>query len=175
MACVPPAKGKCKMGYTTEFDGSFSVTPPLKPEHVAYLTKFSETRRMKRDATQSLKMSDPVREAVGLPVGEEGAYFVGGGGFFGQDEDSSVLAPNRPPTGQPGLWCKWIPTEDGSSIEWDGNEKFYDYIEWIQYLITHFTKPWGYTVNGSVEWGGEERGDTGIITVTDNTVKAAKK
>lgn len=73
------------MGYTTAFDGYFTVSPAMRPEHVAYLNKFSETRRMKRDVTVLAAMPDPIREAVGLPLGDEGEYFVGGQGEMGQD------------------------------------------------------------------------------------------
>jgi hypothetical protein len=55
---------------------------PMKPEHVTYLKAFNGTRRMKRDAGKAARLGDPLREAVGLPVGREGAYFVGGQGFF---------------------------------------------------------------------------------------------
>ena len=65
------------MGYSTDFFGEFEVTPTLKPEHAAYLRKFTETRRMKRDAAKTAARPDPIREAVGLPVGVEGCYFVG--------------------------------------------------------------------------------------------------
>lgn len=39
---------------------------------------------MKRNAELTAKRPDPVREAVGLPVGPEGCYFVGEGGCAGQ-------------------------------------------------------------------------------------------
>jgi hypothetical protein len=65
------------MGYTTEFDGKFEITPALKPEHQEYLTKFADTRRMKRDELVTEQREDPVRIAAGLPIGPQGAYFVG--------------------------------------------------------------------------------------------------
>jgi hypothetical protein len=33
-----------------------------------------------------------------------------------------------------------VPTDDGTAIEWDGGEKFYDSPEWMTYLIDHFLK-----------------------------------
>ena len=30
-------------------------------------------------------------------------------------------------TTYPGIWCQWVPTDDGKGIEWDGGEKFYNY------------------------------------------------
>ncbi len=158
------------MGYTTEFRGQFQLDRPLAPEHRTYLIMFASTRRMRRSEFKVRQLEDPVREAVGLPVGPQGCYFVGGGGFAGQDEDASVSDANQPPDDQPGLWCQWVPTEDGAGIEWDGGEKFYSYVEWLEYLIAHFLAPWGYRLNGRVRWRGEEFDDIGTIVVEDNEV-----
>ena len=186
------------MGYSTWFNGDWEVTPPLKPEHREYLLAFNATRRVARDEAKAEKLPDPKRLAVGLPIGFEGAYYVGSeaDGNYGQSMDESVLDGNNPPgaphipypnikdfdyeteTGklahrkavenwhrlnsaatqtaqamgiaQPGLWCGWRPNEDGTVIEHDGGEKFYDYTEWIQYLVHHFLEPWGYKLNGDV-------------------------
>jgi hypothetical protein len=147
----------------------------LTPEHAAYLKKFAETRRMKRDARKVQSLPDPIREAVGLPLGKEGGYFVGAQGFMGQDADDSVLNYNTPPAGQPGLWCQWEPNEDGTAIVWNQAEKFYDYIRWLEYLIKHFLAPWGYVLDGEVEWQGEEDEDRGTIQVVQNEVKIRPK
>lgn len=159
------------MGYTTDFEGEFTLDKPLTPEHRVYLTKFAETRRMKRNATVTEKRSDSVREAVGLPVGKEGGYFVGAEGNFGQEFDADdVVASGSSPTGQPNLWCQWVPNEEGTAIVWDGCEKFYDYAAWLAYLIEHFLAPWGYTLNGEVTWQGEDPSDMGKLVVEDNRV-----
>ena len=70
----------------------------------------------------------------------------------------------------PGLYCQWIPTEDGKFLEWDSGEKFYNYVEWLEYLIEKILKPKGYILNGKVEWSGEERGDIGLIVIENNIV-----
>ena len=167
------------MGYTTEFDGKFNLDKPLTTEHRAYLTAFAETRRMKRDAEKTALRPDPLRLAVSLPVGDEGGYYVGASGYtgddpfahHGQEHSTDVTDYNTEPTGQPGLWCQWTPSEDGSAIEWDGGEKFYDYVEWIEYLIRHFLSPWGYALNGTVKYQGEESSDKGRIVIVNNGVK----
>jgi hypothetical protein len=168
------------MGYTTEFKGKFKLDRPLTDAHKAYLEAFSNTRRMARDAAVTEKREDALRLAVDLPVGVEGGYFVGAGGTCGQEgmmgeggdrETLGILDVNRHPRDQPGLWCQWAPNENGTAIEWDGGEKFYHYVEWLSYIIEHFMKPWGYVLNGSVKWKGEERGDRGTIVVTDNVVE----
>lgn len=189
------------MGYTTDFFGAFSVTPTLTPEHRAYLVAFASTRRMKRDAAIAATLPDPVREAVGLPIGTDGGYYVGSAGNnHGQDHDESIIEYNEAPGmpvyhggmdgfsnggyqafveaqdaarkagAQPGLWCQWVPNEDGTTIEWDEGEKFYEYVDWIRYLIVNFLEPWGYHLEGDVEWQGEEHDDRGVIRIHDNAI-----
>lgn len=158
------------MGYTTEFDGQFDLDKPLTPEHAAYLRQFCYTRRMRRDAAKTALRPDPIREAVGLPVGEEGAYFVGESGYAGQDDGPDVTDGNSPGGGQPSLQCQWTPNDDGTAIEWDGGEKFYEYVPWIEYLVEHFLGPWGYKLNGVVAWWGEDPGDNGKIVIRNNAV-----
>lgn len=157
------------MGYTTDFDGAFSLSEPLTGPQREYLTAFNTTRRMKRNAELTAIRPDPVREAVGLPVGIEGEYFVGETGFAGQDHGDDVVNYNSPPSTQPGLWCQWTPGGD-QGIEWDGGEKFYDYVEWLQYLRDNFLIPWGHVLNGQVEWVGEDPDDRGRIIVINNIV-----
>jgi hypothetical protein len=56
-------------------------------------------------------------------------------------------------------------------IEWDTGEKFYDYVEWLEYIIYNFLAPKGYVLNGNVEWYGEDRADVGTIVVKSNIVR----
>jgi hypothetical protein len=157
------------------------VEPALKPEHKAYLEAFAATRRMTRNPAITSTFPDPVREAAGLPVGEEGGFYVGapdgaigpGGSGFLSDRTPDVVDYNSAPSGQPGLWCQWVPNEDGTAIEWDQNEKFYSYEEWLDYLLEQFLEPWGYTVNGECEWVGEDPDDRGLIVV-ENNVRRSK-
>jgi hypothetical protein len=160
------------MGYTTTFQGQFNLDKNLTEAHAAYLKRFSETRRMSRKNETALRhLPDPIRERVFLPVAEEDAYFTGSADRYGQDfNHPTVLDSNRPPKGQPGLWCRWVPTEDRTGIEWNQREKFYDYAEWLEYLIEHFLRLWGYTLNGQVWWRGEEFDDVGTLVVEDNVV-----
>jgi hypothetical protein len=125
---------------------------------------------MKRDAKKAETLPDLKRIAVGLPIGVEGGYFVGSEENFGQNNTPDVLNHNEPPQGQPGLWCQWTVNDANDAIEWDCGEKFYSYVEWLQYLIEHFLKPWGYTVNGTALWSGEESDDQGAIEVVNNRV-----
>lgn len=160
------------MGYTTDFEGEFTIEPPLTPEQIAYLKQFGGTRRMKRDPDIAATIADPIREAVGLPIGEESEFFVGGAGWAGQDRDPSILDYNVEPRTQPGLWCKWEPSEDGSKLRWDGAEKFYHYTEWLEYIDEKFLKPWGRKLSGAVSWQGEDDSDFGLLTAGEVGVHA---
>ena len=157
------------MGYTTEFKGEFKLDKPLELKHKNYLDDFSRSRRMRRDPELIKQVPDPVRELAGLPCLPE--YFVANAKVnYGQVHSPDVVEYNYPPYGQPSLWCQWVPTEDGTGIKWDGSEKFYEYIEWLGYIIDHFLTPWGYVLNGTVSWVGEDSGDTGDIIVANNAV-----
>ena len=149
------------MGYQTEFEGRIEIVPALNAEEIAYLIKFSETRRMDR---------------------ENGPYFVDGEGAWGQGNGpDAVYNHNNPHPSQPGLWCKWAPTEDGTALEWNEHEKFYDSAEWMQYLMDHFVGytpaakaelPFlqGHTCNGTISAQGEDPGDSWLLAVKDNQV-----
>jgi hypothetical protein len=69
----------------------------------------------------------------------------------------------------PGYYCQWIVTGDRKYLEWDGGEKFYNYIEWLNHIIDRHLEPWGVTVTGTIRWQGEERNDKGRIRA-DNSV-----
>jgi hypothetical protein len=111
------------MGYTTDFIGHIDIAPSLNEGEIAYLTAFSDSRRCRRPG---------------------GAYVVPGNP---RAEDSSSFpgdSYNRAPDGQPGLWCDWVPCWDGCCLACNGNEKFYNPVVWLRYLIDHFLKPGAY-------------------------------
>lgn len=150
------------MGYTTDFYGTLELNRQLTVDEKNYLNKFSDTRRMARNIDEK--------------YGVEGEFYIDGSGVLGQDRDDDVIDYNRPPKPQPGLWCQWVPTGGGRGIEWDGGEKFYNYVEWLEYLIDKVF-PWilkegdePLVLNGEIEWYGEDREDVGKIVVKDNKV-----
>ena len=159
------------MGYTTWFNGSFKFDRPVEDWLVEYINKFNKTRRMKRDNAK-IKELFPNWEKLCLDgnLGEQGEYFIGGLGYYGQDKDGSVLDNNGPASTQPGLWCQWVIEGNNDELMWDEGEKFYDYVEWLEYMIDNFFDPLGYVLNGDVTWDGEESDDTGVIHVENNVV-----
>lgn len=111
------------MGYTTDFIGHIDVTPPLNGAEQDYLAAFSKSRRWRRPGGPY--------EVPGNPVADHRA----GPG------DADIDDYNRPPDGQPGLNCDWVPCWDGCCLAFDGYEKFYAAVPWIEYLVGHFLKP----------------------------------
>lgn len=141
------------MGYTTEFRGEFTFEKPLSPKATAFINKLCETRRMGRNI-----------EGYGI----QGEFFVDGEGFRGQGSESNIINHNEAPSTQPGLWCQWEVTNNGTTLEWNGGEKFYHYVEWLFYLIEKIIRPNGYVLNGEIKWRGEDFDDTGKIEVMGN-------
>lgn len=186
------------MGYTTDFEGQFKTNRPLTETEMDYINKFGDTRRMKRDVNKLMEMfkgkfGHPTRPDN--PYGKDGEFFVGGKGWAGQDHDDSIIDHNTPPGqlsynemsefndrysenqnrivngySQPGLWCQWRFTDE-TTLEWDGSEKFYNYIQWLKYLINNFFEEWGIKLNGEVSWIGEDSSDKGKIVVENNKVR----
>ena len=156
------------MGYTTYFSGEFTFNKPVTEELKTFINKFSDTRRMMRNNSRIKELFPNWKElCFNGDLGEDGAYFVGGHDFCCQGMDDSIINYNDSGS-QPGLWCQWVITND--VLEWDGGEKFYNYVEWLEYLIKHFFAPLGYELNGTVCYDGEDPDDFGKIVVDDNCV-----
>ena len=122
------------MGYTTDFDGEVKTDRPVDDKTYELINGLNRTRRMKRKI-----------EGYGV---EGEFYFNPDSNSCGQDwDDPTIVDSNNPPRTQPGLWMQWKMNSDKQTIEWDGGEKFYDYIEWMVYLIDKILAPKGYKVN----------------------------
>ena len=65
----------------------------------------------------------------------------------------------------------WLLSSDDLHV-WNGGEKFYDYVAWLEYLIGRFLAAWGYLLNGEMKWAGEDDADHGTILVKDNQITA---
>lgn len=83
------------------------------------------------------------------------------------DDSRNAPAPN------PGGYLQWVPSASLDTIGWDGNEKFYNYVEWLRWVCA-WLKDAGIAANGSIVWFSEEVCDTGTITVIENFVRCTK-
>lgn len=137
------------MGYTTQFRGEFKLNKPADANVQYILRGLHDTRRIKR--------------ALPTAYGYEGEFYFG-------DSDFGVLDFNSPPATQPSLYCQWKLMSDNLTIAWDGGEKFYEYIDWLKYIVHGVLKPHGYILNGEVRYRGEEFDDFGTIQVIDNMI-----
>ncbi len=150
------------MGYNTDFEGRVIISPPLSAAEVAYLKNFSRTRHVKR--TQSPYYVDP-------------SYSC----------EPDVIDFNQPHDDKPNSFhCDWAPWEDGTALEWNGNEKFYEATAWMIYLIEHFLRPdchaaghvpgmvGGHICNGLIAAQGEDPADRWNLIVENNQVRVEK-
>lgn len=76
--------------------------------------------------------------------------------------------------GTPSTYCQWVADKQGYYLQWDGGEKFYEYTEWLEWLIENKFNKWNIVLNGRAKWNGEEHDDIGILVVKDNVVTANK-
>ena len=129
------------MGYTTEFCGTIAVTPALPLEFIERWNKATE-------GTPGKRYVSSYRDGV---------------------SDEPDMLPGFPGR-KPRAWCQWVlvANQDDAytGIEWDGNEKFYDYINWLQFLVAAIrnVEP-DAEFEGFIEWDGEEHGDIGALRV----------
>ena len=158
------------MGYTTEFKGEFKFDRELDETTKNILVGLNKTRRMKRSVDKLAMMYGMKVSKVVDKWGAEGEFYYDNIDIGGQMMDRSVIDYNTAPSTQPSLQCCWMYDETNNSIKWDGTEKFYNYMEWIKYLIDRVIEPKGYVLNGEVDWRGEHPGDFGKLVVYDNTV-----
>lgn len=74
--------------------------------------------------------------------------------------------------GVPSTYCDWYPNNDGTALL-AKNGQSSAFAAWLDYLIGYFFQPWGYILNGSVTWQGEDVSDRGVLTVTENVVRSS--
>lgn len=161
------------MGYSTDFIGGFKLDKAANAEQINYINTFSSTRRMTRNPDELFKLYNGEFGFKGK-YGIEGEYFAREDGDFGQTKDSSIISYNSHPSTQPGLWCQWILSEDGTELIWDDNEKLYNYVNWLKYLIDNFFTVWDIKLSGEIKYQGEDMEDRGLISVVDNLVTSKK-
>jgi hypothetical protein len=172
-----------QVGYTTKFWGELYFDSPIDVKLKDYINKFSEIRHMKQNNKEIMKQnSEWERHCFNGLLGVEGAYYLGSPSaerlrgerieewLLRTYQDKCIIDYNNPPTGVPGLWCDWYINNRGN-LEWTGREKFYNYVEWLEYLIKHFFSPEGYFLNGELVFRGERDEDGGFIIVSNNRVK----
>lgn len=166
------------MGYDTRFEGHFLLSKKVGKEFYSYINAFNRTRHMYRDVSLIIEnFPDWMERSYKGDLGLDGAYFICEDGKRTPD----VIDYNKSTYGVPNLWCQWRLFSDKEKellsgdveeaeayLAWDGGEKFYDSLEWLEYLIKHFFSKEGITLTGAALSVGEEFGDSTYICAVDN-------
>jgi hypothetical protein len=143
------------MGYDTKFTGRFAFSRPLTAKECAILQAVHDHRHQ-----DDFKL--PYAASEIRPVEIEREIFKPC--YIGEGYDSiSKKYPSR--------YCKWTVSLNKRALVWDKMEKFYNYVNWLEYLISHFFAVWGVQLNGTIKWKGANRGDQGTITMKNNKIR----
>ncbi|GAQ88063.1 hypothetical protein KFL_003970100 [Klebsormidium nitens] len=169
----------------------FADGKKLTPQQFQYLMLFCNIPRFKRNVELLKSHSDPLREAVGLPLGEEGEYFVSSQEYEGLSEELKEAVRNfsnklngvrwyngagisvecETPAGVPDLyWCHWRPSTTYRGIKWIGyfgkSITFFHATEWMQWISKNILQKWGLRLEGEIWYQGENRSLTGRFVAT---------
>ena len=157
------------MSYATRFYGGFALDRPLTRDQHRLLQIFLDSAHVQFDPAKIDYHKPKIAEYVDLlykldvGLGKDLTYFVAG-----RNPDPDIVKLWLPPKDVPGMWCEWKIGSSRRTVVWNGEEYFYDYVDWLGFLIQRFFKRWGYTLSGFVEWEGEDMSDKGWIEVQDN-------
>lgn len=161
------------MAQSCNFEGHLKFDVPLTHEQIAYIQKFTSTRRVKRDEIKAAKLDDPLRQAIFLPIGIDGEYYVGTEEDCEESRDESVTDYDCPPSSQPEVFCMWVISNDGSKLELNGSVDVSGFVEWLWYMIDNFFNLWQKTLTGTITWDAENTDDSGYMQVINNDVDVA--
>lgn len=162
------------MSYTYDLFGKLSISPPLTAAQVAYIQEFSGSYRHKF-APKWQSWPNPLREAVGLPVGIDGEYISSAMGTGADFIENCMEVDTNTPNDQPSFQCCWTTNSKGTAVQWNKLRRTFAPTQWLEYMVEHFFIPWGVTLNGTVECHGEDKEDRTLIVVTNNSVRRAPK
>lgn len=144
----------------------------MKKEYADYLEAYSKTRHFQRKCTN--KITNVMKNAD-IDFGVDGEFYADPKSYGWGKNASDAIDINEPPGNCPGLWCQWVVSKDLEHIEWDGGEKFYNYTEWLNFIIDNFLNKWGYTLSGYVKYQGEDEDDNGYIVIKNNKAIKTKE
>ena len=188
------------MGYTTDFKGSLTLSKPLTEEQLKWYNDWKSIRKCSRDS-QKLMEEYKGKYSLDGDYGVDGEFFgyvpkkyldENGDGIW-YDENGDYIRdidsysgwiggdsvkqfsinpnfgynPNQPKGSN---WCRW--KIEGNQLLWDGREKFYNYVEWLEYINKNIFSKWDITFTDQTEikWSGEDVEDCGVIYIEDGWI-----
>lgn len=162
------------MGYSTDYYGNIQIAPALNEQEVEEINAWLACRHVTYDVNKIYELDPNADQHTidGTPVGNGGWNWI----KIYADPDGNAYDPVGEAVmewNEPGLLPSlWSDLEvDETTMCWNGSEKSYEIPAWIQLLIDCVFAPRGYSLNGELEWRGEDYGDTGVITITDNVME----
>ncbi|GAQ90811.1 hypothetical protein KFL_006880030 [Klebsormidium nitens] len=142
------------MGYDTRFTGRFALSRPLTAEESAILAAVHDHCH---EDDLELPYAFLQKRTVTIEREVIGPLYVG--------ESLHYLTEKFP-----SFYCQWTLSGNKRSLVWDKGEKFYNYVGWLEYLLSNFFAVRGVQLSGTVKWKGANRGDRGSITVEGNRI-----
>jgi hypothetical protein len=109
------------MGYDTRFTGRFALSRPLTAEESAILEAVHDHRHQ-----EDLELPYAVLEERPVKIEREIFKPCYIGEWFNNYEK------------YPSYYCQWTVSPNKRALVWDKGEKFYNYVSWLKYLISHF-------------------------------------
>jgi hypothetical protein len=168
------------MGYNTKFKGSLKLSKTLTKEQQKWFNDWTTIRKKHYDSNKLMEHYKGVGSLDG-DYGENGEFFGyipnelrDGDNVWKSDYSqwvngsSDLMFPiegknNDSPSNQPSLWNNWMIV--GDELFYNDGDKFYGYIEWLEYIRTKILSKWGITFEDGykIKWRGEDKGDRGSI------------
>jgi Bacterial RNA polymerase, alpha chain C terminal domain len=152
------------MGYNTAQDGHLVISPPLDPAQTAWVRAFAQSRRVCRHEERIAAAPDPLREAVGLAVGVDGAFYTGA---LQDESDETVADWNNPADPVPSLYSAWTVSEDGARLT--GRDQAAYPTVWLEVFV-EILVGWGRSLSGQVWLQGDDPSDVSRVEVEGDEV-----
>tara|TARA_R100001463_G_scaffold15141_7_gene39623 strand:- start:12571 stop:13122 length:552 start_codon:yes stop_codon:yes gene_type:complete len=78
----------------------------------------------------------------------------------------------------PSIYNKWEIIDDVEHgitdihcLAWNGGQKFYQYVNWLKFIVSDFLQPKGIYLKGKIRFSGEDVEDAGVITAHLQTIR----
>lgn len=184
------------MGYTTTFEGTFTVSGNLTVDLIQYINRFNHCRHTAVDV-ERFKAEVPDYEDYGFngDLGSCGEFIIYDAfDHKHMNEFRKGTIDDYNPNSVKSFYCRWgfLDTEthgllplhgmekiiqrkiDAGQVVfgWDLSEKFYSYVAWLKHIAAVFLEPSGVKLNGVILAMGEDLDDARYIVAKENDILA---
>ena len=134
------------------FQGAFNLTPALSAAQAAYLDAFLAVQHGFWPPEYIRQQPDLLRDAVGLPLGEDAAFYVGhcSNGLKGRHPFIDKHRTTSPgPGDQPHCGrCPWQLSSDQRQLLPSKKKLTTMPLKWLAWLVTYILAPWKINLTG---------------------------